>query len=704
MTEPWYGEQFIEEYFTECDEHLATMRRTLLALESRQDGRQRDAAVSAAHLHALRRALHTVKGLSGMVGLACAERLAHAMEDALRNVSAEETSIGPELLEALFSGTRHLEACIASRRAGEDSSAVEDVLAELGAAAAPATPGPAAPPVAPLAGQRREDPKTPEPPPGNASGNHSLPVPAGTVAYRFEFTPSEELALRGIGVASIRARLESLGDLLEARPRVLDGTAVIFLFRVAVRPGAAPAEHWRNEGLDWSIGDGAMDAATGEEHSPAHNRPSPPPPPAGTARDTVKFATAGSNVVRVDLSRVDALMRIVSELVVTRSRLGEALTHMNGEATGNEWQPLHEANALLERQLRSLREGITRIRLVAIGEVFERLRFAVRDVARESGKEVVLDLSGGDTEIDKLVVDRMLEPLMHLVRNAVSHGIETPEVRRARGKSAEGRLALRASAVGDRICIEVEDDGAGVDVEQVAARARTGGLLAPAEALVPDQVLDVLAVPGFSTREQADLASGRGVGMAVVTGAIRELGGQVAMSTTPGRGTRFAIELPLTLMIVDALLVEVGGQRMAVPQPALREILQVEPATFTRFENNEVIPYREGVLPLVNLRQLFAMSDARPGTHHHALVVGNDTRLAGLLVERLLGLREIVVHPVPDPLVAVPGIAGATELGDGRVSLILDAPALIRMAANRVPASPRSAAPVPVNPIAESRA
>lgn len=395
------------------------------------------------------------------------------------------------------------------------------------------------------------------------------------------------------------------------------------------------------------------------------------------------FASAGANVVRVDLSRVDELMRLVSELVVSRSRLGDVLAAAGHHAGADPaWQALHETNALLERQLRTLREGITRIRLVPIGDVFDRLRFAIRDVSRETGKDVQLELSGEDTQIDKLVVDRMLEPLMHLVRNAVSHGIEAPEVRVARGKPARGRLALRASALGDRIRIEVEDDGAGVDQEQVAAKARSRGLLDAAESLSPDYLLEVLRAPGFSTRDGADLASGRGVGMAVVAVAVRELGGDLRLFTVPGEGTRFEIELPLTLMIVDALLVEIGGQRMAVPQPALREILQIDESAVTRFESNEVLPYRGSVLPIVNLARLFTMT-AVSSEARHLLVVGSDSALAGLLVDRLLGLREIVIHPVPDPLVSVPGIAGATELGDGRVSLILDTAALVRMARER---------------------
>jgi two-component system chemotaxis sensor kinase CheA len=270
----------------------------------------------------------------------------------------------------------------------------------------------------------------------------------------------------------------------------------------------------------------------------------------------------------------------------------------------------------------------------------------------------------------------------------VSHGIEPPEERRARGKPPEGRLTLRAAAAGDRIRIEVEDDGAGIDVERVAARAHARGLLAAGETLSSDRLLDVLCAPGFSTRDEADMTSGRGVGMDVVRSAVRALSGELTLESTPGRGTRFAVDLPLTLMILDALLVEIGGQQMAVPQPALREILRVERTSIVPFENNDVIAYRGGVLPIVSLSRLFGLHDAR-GTDVYVLVVGSDAVPMGLTVDRLLGLREIVVQSVTDPLVSVPGVAGATELGDGRVSLILDAAALLREAEARRAHRPR---------------
>jgi len=468
-------------------------------------------------------------------------------------------------------------------------------------------------------------------------------------------------------VEVVRERLLSIGEILAASPRVDDSGAIIFEFRVAVRAGETPNEHWRDDRLTWTREDDS--ATTGQS----------------TGVSAPFVVTPVTSVLRVDLGRLEDLMRTVGELVVSRSRLGEMLRRGAAESDGALWEELHETNSALERQLRALREGVMRIRLVRIGELFERLRFSIRDMAREAEKEILVEMSGQDTEVDKAVIDRMLEPLMHIVRNAVSHGIERPEVRRERGKDRAGRLRLRASASGDRITITVEDDGAGVDEQEIISRAVSSGLVAGEKEAESRGVLDLLCLPGFSTRAEADRSSGRGVGMAVVRSAIRELGGELAMASEVGRGTGFRIELPLTLMIVDALLVEIGGQQMAVPQPVLREIIQVDASEVATLENNAIISYRSRVLPLISLRSLFGFPRAETASLY-VLVVGNDPQLAGLVVDRICGLREIVVKPTTDPLLAVPGVSGATELGDGRVSLILDASALVRLAHRRSPA------------------
>jgi len=332
------------------------------------------------------------------------------------------------------------------------------------------------------------------------------------------------------------------------------------------------------------------------------------------------------------------------------------------------------------RQLRDLREGVMRVRMVQIGEIFERMRFVVRDLAREGGKHVVLDVLGRETEIDKFLVERMMDPLLHLVRNAVSHGLEPPDERQAQGKPPEARLTLQAMTTGENVVIEIADDGRGIDQARVRERAKARGLLDSDNALDNDALLHLICLPSFSTRIEADRESGRGVGMDVVKRAVEALSGTLSLSTEKGKGTRFRMELPLTLAIADALIVAVSGQTYAVPQTIVREVIEVEPSAVRALERNEIIAYRDGALPLLRLEKVFNLEKA--GNSHngsfHVFVTGAGGNALGFAVDKILGHREIVVRGISDPLAQVPGIAGATDLGDERVVLILDVPALRR--------------------------
>jgi two-component system chemotaxis sensor kinase CheA len=384
---------------------------------------------------------------------------------------------------------------------------------------------------------------------------------------------------------------------------------------------------------------------------------------------------APSNVVRVDLARLDELMRLIGELVTSRARLDESLKHLRQHVAPAEWRALQETSQAMSRQLRDLREGVMRVRMVQVGEIFERMRFVVRDLTRESGKEIRLDLRGQETEIDKFLVERMTDPLLHLVRNAVSHGLETVEERAALGKPPAGRITLRAATSGENVLIEIADDGRGIEAERVAARARERGLISGDARLDEALMLKLICAPGFSTRDEADRASGRGVGMDVVCSTVEELGGTLTMATEKDRGTRFTIELPLTLAIADALIASVGGQRFAFPQAVVREVIEVEASAVRVLENNEIVSYRGGVLPLVRLARLFGLEETT-GRAFHVFVIGGGANAVGLAVDRAVGQREVVVRGLNDPLVKVAGVAGATDLGDGRVVLILDVAAL----------------------------
>jgi two-component system chemotaxis sensor kinase CheA len=486
-------------------------------------------------------------------------------------------------------------------------------------------------------------------------------VRQGASLWRVRFAPSAERAARGVTVNTVRDRLQAAGEIIHAEPAVRPGGGVTFTFLVAT-PGKEFAA-----------------AAAGLDVEPYHPPAPGPGPPAAGGPSGAPLTPA--NLVRVNLGRLDDLMRTVGELVITRARLENGLARVGPTLVAGDRRELEETSLALERQLRDLRDGVMRVRLVPVRDVFERMRFAVRDLARDAGKEVDLHLAGEQTEVDKFVVERLADPLLHLVRNAVSHGLEPPAERVAAGKPARGRLDLRAAAAGGAIRIEVADDGRGIDPAGVFARARAVGLVAPDAPADPAAVLDLICTPGFSTRETADRASGRGVGMDVVRRAVEELGGTLALDTRPGAGTRFVARLPLTLAIADALVLRVGDQTFAVAQSAVREVVQVEAGSTVALENNELVRHHGGVLPLVRLADV--LGGGRPTGPFPALVAGEGGAAVALAADRVLGLREVVVRPLADPLVQVPGLAGATELGDGRPVLILDPVGLARYARAR---------------------
>jgi two-component system chemotaxis sensor kinase CheA len=438
---------------------------------------------------------------------------------------------------------------------------------------------------------------------------------------------------------------------------VREGGGLTFTF-VVETSGEPPRAEWERDGVTWArLSDADAAAVRVEPVSPA--------------------VTTSAHFVRVDLARLDDLMRIIGDLVVDRARLADSLARVERHVPAGEWHVVNEHRASLDRHVRDLRQGVMRVRLIPVGDVFDRMVFVVRDLAREYGKQVRLELHGKSTEIDKFLIERMMEPVLHLVRNAIAHGLEAPDARQRAGKSREGTITLRASTVGDTALIDVEDDGQGIDVPAVTPRARAAGVELPEGPLDAAALLELICAPGLSTRETPDRGSGRGVGMAAVRAAIQEVGGTLTLETAAGSGTRFTLQLPVTLAITDAIIATVGSRTFAVPQNSISEVIEVEPSAVRQLENNEIIPYRQGTLPLLRLSRMFGVPEA-PRPRLHVFVTGRGPAAVGLAVDRIVGQKEIVVRAFGDRFIKVHGVAGATELGDGRVVLILDIGALVR--------------------------
>lgn len=638
---PEFQKELLDDFYAECDEHLANARAQLAALERAQLEDRADAEA----LQSLFRSMHSFKGISAIVGLRCAEALAHAAEGVLRGPSRTAMPLPPAAMELLAQSIHRLEQIVAAHRLDHPLPDAADLVGSLDALA---------PSVQPAGGAD-----------GGNGGARSTPASAPTPppvgeVWRAAFSPSAELDRRGININTVRTRLSGLGEILSAVPVIRPDGSMAFNFTVAAHQIPQDLPDWEANGI-------VLGKADPAEIPPAEVKRAERPAPADTGPTNLFISP--SHIVRVDLSRLDDLMRIAGEMVIHRSRLEERIARVTGDRTA-----LQEVNIAFGRSLRELREAITRVRLVSVAEIFTRMPFVVRDLARDTGRKVRLLVEGQNTEIDKYVVERLKEPLLHLVRNAVSHGVESPAERVAAGKSEEATLRLAAAASGQSVVIQIRDDGRGIDPRRIAARAGTLGIEisdTPTDA----ELLAVLCHPGFSTREEADLASGRGVGMAVVQNTVRELGGTLSMGTQPGSGTQFTLRLPLTLSIAETFLVSAAGHTCAVPTGFVEEVVLSSAAQVRTIQQAEVMPYRGGILPLVRLARLFGATGPVPA-QQPILVLTSDRGLCGLVVDRVHGQREVVVRAIHDPLVQVPGVSGATELGDGRPVLILDAVAL----------------------------
>ena len=388
--------------------------------------------------------------------------------------------------------------------------------------------------------------------------------------------------------------------------------------------------------------------------------------------------------MRVDIRKLDSLMNIVGELVINKTtiiQISRDLIAQTGAAGAG--GDLQKAARNLERNLRQLQQGVINSRMVPIGQVFSRLNRVVRKLSQEFVKKIDLRVHGEETELDKLMVEDLADPLLHLVRNSLDHGIELPEVRERAGKPAQGVIELRAEQRGNHIVIEIEDDGGGIDLERVRAAAVRKGLIDAAAATDERQLLDLLFLPSFSTKESASQISGRGVGLDVVKTNVARLGGMIDIETELGVGTRFTITLPITLAIIQALLVGVGKEIYAIPLNAILESNRLLGSQIRTVEKREVARLRESTLPLLRIADIFGLPRAGENQKMFVVVVGLAEKRLGLVVDSLRGQQEVVIKSVGSVFRNTPGIAGATELGDKRAVLVLDVGALIDEATHR---------------------
>ncbi|GLI37768.1 chemotaxis protein CheA [Geobacter hydrogenophilus] len=466
---------------------------------------------------------------------------------------------------------------------------------------------------------------------------------------------------------------ETIGKLLPFLSENAKEATVLKPSAAPVTPAAPAPQATETETQPSAEPSPAPEAAPVKTPEPAPRVQAPPPP---APRDDKKGDDLTDNTtVRVDVKRLDDLMNQVGELVLERNRMMQLNTDFNGggdDTFGEEFGKLSKRISFVTSELQM---QVLKMRMIPVEKVFKKFPRIVRNLARDLGKEVDLLVFGEETELDRSVVDEIGDPLIHLIRNAMDHGLETPDERMAAGKPRKGTLILSAAHEGNQIVISIKDDGKGIDAEKIARKAREKGLITDEQLATMGQreMLDLIFLPGFSTKEKATDLSGRGVGMDVVRTNIKKLNGIIDIKSELGQGSEFILKLPLTLAIIQSLLVEVEDETYSLPLAAVLETLRVEEREFHTIGGQEVLKLRDSVLPLMRLQKIFNVAPSeRSRVACYVVVVGVAEKRVGLVVSRLLGQQEVAIKSLGKYLANLPGIAGSTILGDGRVTLIID--------------------------------
>ena len=632
--------QYAELFLAESREHLSACNQLLLEWER--------APANPAPVGGLFRAVHTVKGMAATMGYARVTDVAHRTENLLDLLRRGSQPATDELLQLLFRARDSLEQAVELSVVGrEDEIDVTEILADLDGAAATLTGVGGRP--APAGGVAEE----PQPAPV---------VEAPAVAGRLvQVTIRSEAPLKGGRALLALKKAQALGPVGNVTPSEtafenddFDGR---FSFRIETTVRAEDVERAVR-----GAGDVEHVTVGGEERRPA--------PAGGAAAPAAPPGDAKSRHIRVDLRRLDGLMDLIGELVTVRGRLNELAAQRRDPA-------VDDVAIQVSRLSTELQAEIIQARMTPVWQVFDRFPRLVRDLARELGKQVTFRVEGKEIELDRAILDELGDPLLHLLRNAVDHGIEAPAERRRHGKKPEGEIVLSAVRERASVVISVSDDGRGIARAKILERAKRDGFVdAHAEALSDDQLLRVLARPGFSTAESVTSVSGRGVGIDVAMTRIRALGGSIDIRSQEGKGTTFVLRLPVTLAIVRALIAGVGAERYALPLTYVSETVEFGVQATTIVEGREAIVLKDRVVPLVHLRRLLGVGGDAP-IRCPIIVLEMGDRRSGIVVDGMLGQQEIVVKAFDAPQGTLPVFSGATIMGDGFPALILDAGGLL---------------------------
>ncbi|MBC7355992.1 MAG: chemotaxis protein CheA [Desulfomicrobiaceae bacterium] len=686
------NEEHLGDFLEEAAEITGNLSRGLVELESNPENTEL--------IHDLFRAFHNLKGNAGIIGYVEMNELAHEAETLLGRARKGECAVSRPMIDALLAAVDALEALIAAieptgRVTAPDITPALTAVRALTASAPTACVEPPAPPTAAPAGRDAED----------------LEVFEGTVRQQLAtiFAALEGLRTDAAQRDLVDAIYRSLTSLHNACAYMDLEELRVYAQRTAQLVGKA-----RDEGIDFSVmldllaqeagilesmvesalaglkapraadqpapaPEAPPTAPTPQESSRPTPDPTPTPAPAAPAAER-----RGTNTIRVEHAKLDHLMNLIGELIINRNRFAMLARDLAAGGDPHEVaQHLLETTDAMTRISDDLQDTIMHVRMLPVHTVFSKFPRLIRDLARKSGKQVELITEGEETELDKSVVEVIGDPLVHILRNAVDHGLEPPEERRRQGKPETGRVWVRAAHKGNAVVIEVEDDGRGIDPDIMRQKGVEKGLITPEQARNMDDAAarELIFAPGFSTAAQVTDVSGRGVGMDVVRTNIKELKGSVQVTSEVGKGSRFILSLPLTLAIIDALLVRVSGHIFAIPLDAVSETTKIPKESISRVNRRDAVTLRGEVVALVHLADILGLPTApRPDKTLPTVLIAVQDRRLGLVVDELLLRQDVVIKTLGDYLGDIPGISGATILGDGRVILILDPHEIFRMA------------------------
>jgi two-component system chemotaxis sensor kinase CheA len=765
------NEELLKDFFSEAQMQVDTLEQNVLVLES--GGANKDA------VDEIFRAVHTLKGGSATVEFMELSHFAHIVEDVFDAIRSDQLAVSENVVDILFQAIDVIKAMLEQRMNGsvyqEDTSKIETDLKALlpeGAsskkgAKAPAkapAPAPVAAPVAAPASTGLTEQEIEE---------MKESVDGGMPIYKVSVKFDENSLMNTVGGIQIYSVLKGRGTILKTVPDfdqlyadnffpVVDyyiasqqdpqsikksvivpdvsldadvsnvsGTAPVSAPAAKAPPAAAPAAKAPAAAPAPAAKAPAAAPSADAQHPDVHKTSG------AVSEDAKKAGKEAGSILRVDSKRIDDLLNLVSETVITKATFNQINMQFNvltaqlreienqyrdkiknlfdslpsyleniqeGKSIKDVRKDINETygdiftlfdsfetslkgsmakfrstSQNLGRITGELQEGVMRIRMVPISQIFSRFPRLVRDLSKSLNKKINLVIEGEDTELDKSVIEDLLDPIMHSVRNSIDHGIESAEERRAAGKPEEGMVLLKAANEGNMIVIEIGDDGGGIDVEAVKAKAVERGIISPNKVLTDIEAFNLIFEPGFSTAKQITAISGRGVGLDVVRRSIEALNGTVTVNSEHGKGTTFVIKLPLTLAIIQGLLVRVGPEIYSIPITSVIESLRIKPEEIRKIDNYEVFNIRSDVISLLRLNRLFGIKTEEQQEYHFIVIVGTAEKKMGFMVDSLIGEEDVVIKPLRDQFTNSPGIAGASILGDGSVSLIIDVSQLLEL-------------------------